>query len=274
VFAAQARIGHCPHCDTWLGSTSSADSGTLTILDQDLEQHCWVTASVGAMLAAAPTLQDPPPREHIAEVMTALVQQADTISALARQLGLSRRSILDYQRGEQLLQLDTLLHVCHILALAPLTVLTRGVAALLIMQPASQSDPPRRQRAQHYRAFDIEGVRQDLVAAFACADEPPASLRTVARQLGYDQSYLRKHLPDECTAIVTRYQTYVQHRREQRWERLCTELHQVMQDIHAAGVYPGFNRIAEQFSQPWFLREPQAKEVWRATLCELGWSDS
>ena len=56
-----------------------------TILDQDMEQDYWMTAAVGAMLAAAPTLQDPPPREHIAEVMTALVQQADTISALARQ---------------------------------------------------------------------------------------------------------------------------------------------------------------------------------------------
>jgi hypothetical protein len=88
------------------------------------------------------------------------------------------------------------------------------------------------------------------------------------------RTYLRKHLLDECRTIVTRYQTYVQSRREQRWERLCTELRQVMRGIHATGVYPGFKRIAEQFSQPWFLREPEAKEVWRATLCELGWSDS
>jgi hypothetical protein len=239
-----------------------------------MEQECWTTAAVGIILAATPTLREPPPRERIAEVMTALVLQSDTISTLARHLGLSRRSILDCQRGEQLLQLDTLLHVCRILELAPLTVLTLGAAALTTIQPAPDSAAPRRQTTQPYRAFDSAVVRQEMQAAFACADEPPLSLRAVARQLGYDQSYLRKHLPDECTAIVTRYQTYVQNRREQRWERLCTELRQVMRDIHAAGVYPGFNRIAEQFSQPWFLREPQAKEVWRATLCALGWSDS
>jgi AraC-like DNA-binding protein len=273
VLAAQARIGHCPHCHTWLG-TSPADSGEPTVLDPDMEQECWTTAAVGSILATTPTLREPPPRERIAEVMTALVQQADTISTLARHMGLSRRSILDCQRGEQLLQLDTLLHVCRVLELAPMTVLTLGGTAITTLQSAPHITSPRQQTAQRYRAFDIEGVRQDLEAAFACADEPPASLRTVARQLGYDQSHLRKHLPDECTAIVTRYQTYVQHRREQRWERLCTELRQVMRDIHAAGVYPGFNRIAEQFSQPWFLREPQAKEVWRATLCTLGWSDS
>jgi hypothetical protein len=81
-------------------------------------------------------------------------------------------------------------------------------------------------------------------------------------------------LPNEYTAIVLRYQMYVQNHREQRWERLCTELCQVMRDIHAAGLYPGFNRIAEQFSQPWFLREPPAKAVWQAMLSELGWKDS
>jgi hypothetical protein len=66
------------------------------------------SAFLSQLYVGVNTLRDPPPRERIAEVITALVHQADTISTLARHLGLSRRSILDYQRGEQLLQLDTL----------------------------------------------------------------------------------------------------------------------------------------------------------------------
>lgn len=274
VCAAQARIGYCTHCHTWLGRESVPDDHLQRNLEQDMEHQRWITAAIGTVLAAAPIVRAPPPRTQMADLMTSLVQQAGTISTLARQLGLSRRSVLDCQRSEQLLQLGTLMEVCRILALAPITVLTQGVAAHAVTQPALPRDSRQRQTPQRARPFDVVRVRQELEAAVACATAPPPSLRAVARQLGYDQSYLRKHLPDECTAIVARYQMYVQQRREQRWERLCTELRQVMRVIHATGAYPGFNRITEQFSQPWFLREPQAKEVWRATLCALGWIES
>jgi len=67
----------------------------------ELKWQTWVAESVGEMLARAPALTSPPKREHISIAISRYLKRVTggNVSAAARQLRLSRRTLLDLQRG-------------------------------------------------------------------------------------------------------------------------------------------------------------------------------
>jgi hypothetical protein len=100
--------------------------------------------------------------------------------------------------------------------------------------------------------------------------EPPKSLSAVARQLGFDLSYLVKQCPDEARLIKVRYTAYVEQRKQQTREQSFVELRQVMTHMAAESIYPSQKRVAAQLSRPWFLRLPEGRAAWRQIRAELG----
>jgi hypothetical protein len=100
--------------------------------------------------------------------------------------------------------------------------------------------------------------------------DPPKSLRAVARQLGFDLSYLAKQCPDEAQSIKARYAAYVEQRKQRTREQSLAELHEIMTGLAANGMYPSQKRVAAQLSRSWFLRLPEGRAAWRQMLARLG----
>jgi len=108
---AQSCPGYCEHCGQWLGSDSERCAAEPRESCQDVSREVWVATVIGELLAYAPSITLPPTRDRLAMVVSAYVDRAGggTNAALARLLSCSKYTIRDCCRGEQLLQLGTLL---------------------------------------------------------------------------------------------------------------------------------------------------------------------
>jgi hypothetical protein len=91
----------------------------------------------------------------------------------------------------------------------------------------------------------------------------------VAREIGFDLSYLVKQCPNEARQIKARYSTFVEQRKHDMRDESFTELRQIMTRLAAEGIYPSQKRVAAELSRSWFLRLPEARAVWRQMVVEL-----
>jgi hypothetical protein len=263
--------GYCGQCGRWLGDPKEFAAepwGSLC----DISYDVWVATMVGEVLAHAAATTCLPARNRIAAVVAAYVEHAagGSNAAFARLLGCSKYTIRDCCRGEQLLQLGTLVKLCETVGVSLLQLLT-DETLLVCLPPIPRTILPR-PRSYHgsYRQIDKGQLRRLLQAEVTNLADPPKSLRILAAELGFDLSYLVKQCPEEAQMLKARYATYVEQRKQRTREQLFRELRDVMAGLVGDGIYPSQKRVAAQLSRPWFLRLPEARVAWRQLLTELG----
>jgi len=265
----QARIGYCPHCATML---TTIDDPAPTAPDS---WACWVARQVGDLLAAP---QPQPDRGHVAAAVQAAGQQMSTgtqVMELARQLGVRSSAVTQWRTGMAVPELESWLRLAAVLGTSLPTVLTCVPAPPVAdTYPALPARPPMPPRAQSRRIFDQATVATQLTEVLADTREPPPSMRAVGRQLGYADSQIRQYFPEQCRAISARYRAY-------RRDGYLARRHQVDADIRAAiaqldaqGQYPQLTAVAQLVRDPGTVRDPLARQVWRAELERLGWRRS
>jgi hypothetical protein len=95
----------------------------------------------------------------------------------------------------------------------------------------------------------------------------------VAKKIGYDHSFLHKHLPQLCRAISSKFEKYRAEQCEEKKRLLLREVRQVTMELHAQGVYPSQVRVRNSLTKPGSIRVSEALAMWHATLKELGWEE-
>jgi len=119
----------------------------------------------------------------------------------------------------------------------------------------------------------IERLKRVLEEEIQSDAYPPPPMSRVAKKLGYDHSFLHKHLPELCRAISARFEKYRAEQREKKKHLLLREVRQATLEIHAQGVYPSQVRVRNLLSRPGSIRVPEALAMWHTTLKELGWEE-
>lgn len=270
----RSRPGYCSRCERWLGTSSGTDPTNGENLDEEhIEWYVWMAESIGQLLAAAPTLPTFPPRERIAHAMNLCVEQSarGTASVLAQALGLWPGAPWGWLHAETIPKLDLLLRLCDLLDISLLDFLTEEdlrIGPIRTERPWMKIPSPRRPPR---RPFDVENVRQALEQALASEEEPPPSVCEIGRRLQRRDTDLAVHFPDLCNAISVRYMAYRTARAEEKAQQGCEAVRQATLAIHAQGIYPSGNRVADLLGDSWAFQIPRAREVWRETLNELGW---
>jgi hypothetical protein len=184
----------------------------------------------------------------------------------------SRRTIRDWKNAIQKPQLSSLLKFCSICGISPLHLFTENCSIAELYSTNQITAAISGQKAKkHYRVFSIERLKRMLEAEIQSDIYPPPPMSRVAKKLGYDHSFLYKHLPGLCRAISARFEMYRAEQREEKISLLLREVRQVTLEIHAQGVYPSQVRVRNSLSIPGSMRIPEALNEWHATLKELGW---
>ena len=289
LLTPHSRPGYCSRCQRWLGLSSEsvvsgvaiADGaegtesvGSPVLSEDEWRWQGWVGDAVGALLAAAPTLPAPPPRESIANAISACVEQGagGKQKIFARELHLSSFAVESWTHGKQVPRLGSLLRVCHYFGTSPLPFLMdhpRAIRARLD-NATVWNESPSRPRASR-KQFDTEGVRRALETVLVSNETPPPPMCAVAQRLGYAHSKLHVRFRDLCRAISARYLAYRAARGQERIQQLCDEVREVAFRVHAQGLYPSAYRIASSLSVPGFVRHPDGMAAWHAALRDLGW---
>ncbi|MBE9229916.1 TniQ family protein [Phormidium sp. LEGE 05292] len=199
-----SRPGYCSKCLTWLGKIP--DSLLEASLALDKQEQAWQTfvhQNLAQLLAAAPSLPSPVPRENIARGVNLCINAVTggNAKAFADLLCYSASVPGEWRRGNALPQLDLLFRLCYCLQIPLLEFLTGKV---VLDQPVSLIPlPPHQSTRKKYRPFDSALVQSLLEAALQ--KDPPKTMRQVALDIGYDPGDLFKYFPDLCRAISQRY---------------------------------------------------------------------
>lgn len=271
MLASQDQLGYCNYCSCWLGELTGRGISRIPSEDE-LKWQEWVVEVVGELVAIASVLPIVPRRWTFAEAVAEYLDNAadGNVSALARKLQVSRRTIRDWKKGVQVPQLNSLLQFCYLCGIRPLHLFRKDSVNDDLGETNKSVLPDSKRLKKHYRVFPTDHIRHALETELLQVKYLPRPMSVVAKHLNYDPSFLSKHFPDLCHSISERYREYRKQQRNERRQKIFAEVRQTTYKVHEQGLYPSHERVRLLLTEPALMREPGALAVWHETLKELG----
>lgn len=276
-----SRPGHCSRCGQWLGLPAAEAGAQLS--GEELTWQLYVTKSAGEILTAAPTLKAPPARERIAEAISICAERlgGGSVAKLAGLLRIPRRTVLNWRQGYNVLQLDSLLRVCHRLGIVITKFLSGEIEAADPVSGASGRAQFGTKGSRPREPIRPAEVLPKLRAALR--ENPPPSLNQAAKRLGLGQKSLRRHFPSLCEAIKARYREYL----EMEWDKVGQEMKTALSEYPPPSVIELAGRlersksslydrlpelchaVAERYVEYRRFCSEEAKEDLKKEVCEI-----
>jgi hypothetical protein len=127
------------------------------------------------------------------------------------------------------------------------------------------------ERYVDYRKAKLEDKRSILLSVLESEENPPISVREVARRIGVSDSYIRIYFPDLCHLISKRYIEYHKNKSQKTIEKLCQEVRQVALELDAQGVNPHSGNVGKHLLKPGILRHKDVASALQEVRCKLGY---
>ena len=271
---ARCQPGYCTWCGQWLGSRKKRNHLKLT--DEERTEQLQNAEMVGALLAATCNISVKYLKETFALTISACVDKVATgnITVFANLLQVRTSTVWQWQHGQDIPQLEMLVKVAAFLDIS-LVDLLMGQMKASTLSPAMRQDgdvPPDRSRKQRrWKRGTRKRLREALEAVMQTPEDPPSSMPEVASRLGYDYRQLRKEFPDLCQSISSQYASYRAKQRVERQQRLCEEVRQAIQTLHAQDCYPSKRQVSKLLTTPGIFWEPEVYRTWKEMIQQLGW---
>lgn len=273
VLASHFRPGYCSRCSRWLGVVTDPPVPAWTT--EQWRWQIWMTETVGELVSHNIDLTATPPHlENITALITAAREQIanGSIQNLAKSLQLSRRTVNAWRSGQQIPQMESLMRLCYCcgVSLYGLLSLRSGTLNLAQLKICFLPDIPNPTKKRRHRIpFDPVHIRQSLEAVLAREEQPPPSMRTVAKRLNYSPRELREHFPELSRSISACRKNYFKVRREQRLQQWKDEVHHAVLEIHSQGSYPSWQKVGSLLNEPTAMLDPVISRFWHEMLQEL-----
>jgi transcriptional regulator with XRE-family HTH domain len=233
-----------------------------------IEWQRWVVHTLEELHSVAISSGLPPWEQFFTNLSTSFESRGEQ-SRLAEIAGLARGQLAVWLRRSHTPTLTSILEFCYVCNVTPLQVLTGNLTPLKqIIQEGKPYRPPRARRP--LRRVDREHCLKRIHAILDGREDPLGYVQ-LAQQLGYAGNILLYHFPQECALLSQQIKEHRRQRKEQRLTRVQEEVRQATLAIHAQGIYPSQNKVADLLSDPNLLFQPEAKATWRALCQELGW---
>lgn len=272
VLASFLRPGYCSKCSRWLGVMT--DSSNISQTSDQWHWQVWVAEMVGELLAHHTKLTTTPHLKNIPNLVAAAREQIaeGSMQNLELQLRLSRRTLNVWRSGRQTPQLESLLRLCYCCGVALDAMLTSQPGTLHLEKQKIRVLPdipsPNGNRRQRI-PMNLVYIQQRLEEILRQEEQPPPSMRIVAKRLNHSPKELREHFPELNRAIANRRKEHYKVRREQRLLQLKEEMRQAILKIHAQGLYPSSRRVGRLMRTPAVMRDRAVAKFWREMLDEL-----
>ncbi len=123
-------------------------------------------------------------------------------------------------------------------------------------------------RYRDFRRAATLQMRAALEAALT--EEPPPSVRQLARRTHRCLTTLYRHAPALCQRLAARRLEDLARRAAAKREAAYQEIRQVVARLHAEGIYPSQCRVESALSAPYFMAHEEGRAVYREAKRELG----
>ena len=175
-----------------------------------------------------------------------------------------------WQQRKALPQLDTCLKICYSLEISLLEFLNPEQLGdrsfSIFLQKGLRA--PHTPRASP-KTFNSNQVRDALLIFLENDQEPPLTMKEVAKRLGYDRRTIFSHFPDLCHAISAKCRNYGKACYIKKIEQSCEEVQQIVLKLHNQAEYPTEARVSELMTNPGYLRSKQVRVALNETRRKL-----
>jgi TniQ len=274
-FTSRYLSGYCSWCHRWLGSYRYSNAEYPAILGIEENYQEWVYKRIGEMLSAAPNLPAPPLKSNIAVVFGECINRltGGNLRAFARQIQVTSKSTRNWKWGQQIPTMENLLNICYRCGISPLSFILGDKENIKysFIDSTSRDAATNTLRKKH-RKFNVDHIRSVLLSILQNPEDPPPSMKEVARGLGCSHSQVRGTFPDLCKAISARYLSFLSQKRLASIQKDCAEVRQVMLKLHAQERYPSLRQVQKNVKNPAIFKDPNIHNAWKEILKELGWT--
>lgn len=240
------RPGICRRCRSWLGGSGST---------QATPSERAASQVIAGFLARPPESADPDGLRT--SIAGALRESGLTAERYASAAGVSVGSLSGWRRGQIRPSLDGLLGLCTVGSWDPSSFLDGN-----LVPTRADLDAARNVRVAR-RRIDWASTADAVLAHLA--DEPPATLRAVSKDLGIGSGWLRERLPAETSKVIRRWRAWQARKvKAGAAHKRALVVAATLAVLEERGKAP--RRLVEARLPPAVrLREPAVREIWSAT---------
>jgi TniQ protein len=268
VITLGTRPGHCTQCNRWLGIPP--DEELPHKRDEESTQwQQWVFQTLEELRAASTTgrtLQWETCFTHLGADCVSAVDLV-TWEQVERFTGVKRYILHQWFKQRWIPSRETILQLCYVCEVTPLQIMNGEITSLVeVITHDTPSRPPVRRRARP----KVDPERSlELIHAILDGREKPLSLTQRCKRLGYGHRTLKYLFPEECAQIVQQAQVYRKQQDKQRMAKTREQVRQAVFSLNTQGIDPSLHKV-QSFLSAGVMRQAEAREIWHATLRELG----
>ena len=214
VVAGTCWLGYCAHCGGLLDGDHSAETtNELSLAGAAWEQELWIAHSLGALLAAAPTLNMVPDESALARFASQCITQLGqgNMSAAARFLDIYPGVLSQWQRRRcRRANVNIFFSACFHGSLSPLDVIVHRqvMAQSAASEAPNEPETPQSKRSVWWKRLDKEKLARELDDMITHDVDLPPSIREVTARLGCSKETLTRHFPQQYRILLQRYLDY------------------------------------------------------------------
>ena len=255
---SKSRIGYCPYCDRWLGSSNETEKTSNSIvLSSKLEKSLWNSKAVGELITYSGKNSLGIQQDNIAKAIREIINitHQGNIASFAKSFKLPKNTVWMWHEGKSIPKLKFILDICYCLDISLLSFLQLEKAAFQSLDINCQkaTDTILIKRVSP-KDFDSEKIENALQTILNSQQIPPPTMKEVAQRLGFDRRIISKHCPELCKAISAKYRRYQNQIRATKIDECCQEVRQAVSALIEKGEYPSEARVSRLISQPGYFR--------------------
>jgi transcriptional regulator with XRE-family HTH domain len=263
------RLGFCYSCNSWLGDEIHADFPSCSILNFEWEK--FVTESMSKLLEMAFYLNKMPTKYKVKSALNNFMKSRSLkLTEFSNLLNLNASTVCCWTKGTHIPSIEYLLKICQLSNVSLYSMfaeenpfVNEDLFSLILENNDSK-------RLISNRTFDYEKVKSELEAVIISNEAPPPSMAQVAKNISCSLSTVKRHFPEYCKEISTRYLRYRTEEKERRIDEICKEVEMLTKKLHAEGIYPSRRSLRKRLVNPNIMFKKEARETWKKTLRSLG----
>ena len=270
---SQSRIGYCPYCDRWLGSSSETTNTTNLVLSQEnLRRTIWISNTLGELMACSGEEASAIDKNNLAKAIreTIDITHQGNIASFAKSFKLPKNTVWMWYKQKSVPKLKFILNICYCLDISLLSFLelepTVFESLEIDFQKLPNTSDVKRVSPKNFNPQKIENALQQILNS---QHIPPPTMKEVAKRLGFDRRIISEHCPELCKAISAKYRSYQDRVRDKKIEECCQEVRQAVNTLIEKGEYPSEARVSRLISQPGYFRYKKVRMALRNAKSKL-----
>jgi transcriptional regulator with XRE-family HTH domain/AcrR family transcriptional regulator len=210
ILSVFSRVGYCSRCRRWLGTsaitTETEKSDVQSVSDSELTQQLPIIHSISELLSRAPSLASLPSNQSFIANLTKYIEKhaRNNINLFSDLVEIWSGTIRRLLLGKVKPRLEMLWRICSRL----------NISLLDLLVGAGNEEMLERRHLIFGRDIPLpkeitpwEKVESNL--QISLQECPPPSMEAVARRMGYHPPKVKRHFPELCEQIISRYKEYL-----------------------------------------------------------------